>query len=278
MTVQEAIRQATKLLEEGGTGVPRLTAEVLLCHALRRERSYLYAHPEQPLSDNERIHFGRYLHERLDGRPTQYITGHQEFYGRDFAVSPAVLIPRPETEHLVETCLALNLPSSDRRTIDVGCGSGAIAITLALEDQRCIFAVDLSAEALCVAAENARALNARVQFWQGDLLAGVAPSSFDLVASNPPYVPYSDHAIIAREVRDFEPALALYGGTDGNDAYRRLIPQAARALRAGGYLAMELGITSIETVQALLTHGWTGIRTVDDLAGIPRVLVAQRQP
>src|SRR5450759_3564366 len=131
MTLQTALQQACKLLEDSSVAAPRLTAEVLLCHALGRERSYLYSHPEVELSDVVRVHYGRYLHERLAGKPTQYITGVQEFYGRDFLVTPEVLIPRPETEHVVEAALAL-LPAP-RRVLDVGCGSGAIAITLSLE-------------------------------------------------------------------------------------------------------------------------------------------------
>src|SRR5579884_1787816 len=131
MTVQTALLQGTKLLEDGAVAAPRLTAEVLLAHAMRRDRVYLFAHPEQELAEVEWLHYGRYLHERMKGRPTQYITKRQEFYGREFGVTPAVLIPRPETEHVVE--VALKRISPGAAVVDVGTGSGAIAVTLALE-------------------------------------------------------------------------------------------------------------------------------------------------
>jgi len=153
VTIGEAVLQGTRLLEDGGTAAPRLTAEVLLAHALRRDRTYLYAHSNEELGEVGWIHFGRYLHERLKGKPTQYITKRQEFFGREFRVSPAVLIPRPETEHVVEAALKRIEPGC--AVVDVGTGSGAIAITLALESQAHVFATDISATALKVAGENA---------------------------------------------------------------------------------------------------------------------------
>src|SRR5437660_5567782 len=141
LAIQTALLQGVKLLEEGAIGVPRLTAEVLLAHALRRERSYLYAHPEEQLSEVAWLHYGRFLHERLQGKPTQYITGRQEFYGRDFRVTPDVLIPRPETEHLIQAGLARIRPGDI--VLDVGAGSGAIAITLALETKARVLATDI---------------------------------------------------------------------------------------------------------------------------------------
>ena len=153
MTVQTALRQGTELLEKGGVAVPRLTAEVLLGHAMRVERVYLFAHPEQELREVEWLHYGRYLHERLGGKPTQYITGHQEFYGREFRVTPDVLIPRPETEHVVE--VALEVARGARRVLDIGTGSGALAVTLQLEMGAETWATDISPAALRVAARNA---------------------------------------------------------------------------------------------------------------------------
>src|SRR5580704_17025450 len=152
MTIHTALVQGAKLLEDGAVIAPRLTAEVLLMHALRHDRAYLYAHPEEELAEVAWIHYGRYLHERLKGKPTQYITGHQEFYGRDFRVKPDVLIPRPETEHLVEAAIARIKPND--LVLDVGTGSGAIAITLALETGARVFATDISAAALIVAKTN----------------------------------------------------------------------------------------------------------------------------
>src|SRR5438105_15751069 len=146
LSIQTALLQGVKLLEDGAIGVPRLTAEVLLVHALGRERSYLYAHPEEPLSKVAWLHYGRYLHERLKGKPTQYITGRQEFYGREFRVTPDVLIPRPETELLIET--ALELGAGARRILDVGCGSGAIGVTLQLETGAMVCGTDVSAPAV----------------------------------------------------------------------------------------------------------------------------------
>ncbi len=168
MTLQEALVQGTKLLEEAGIAVPRLTAEVLLCHAIRCERPFLYAHPEQELREVEWIHYGRYLHERLNGKPTQYITGHQEFYGREFRVTPDVLIPRQETELVVETVLETGRGA--QRILDVGSGSGAIAVTLQLETNATVYGTDISAAALAVAAENARELGAQVEFVCCDLM------------------------------------------------------------------------------------------------------------
>lgn len=250
----------------------RLTAEVLLSHALHVEKPYLYAHPEQELSEIEWIHYGRYLHERGNGKPTQYITKHQEFYGREFRVTPDVLIPRPETEHLIEAVL----PLPAKTAVDVGTGSGAIAITLSKEIGLSVIATDVSMEALLVAAANARHLDAMIVPVQCDLLSAISSRSIDLVVSNPPYIPINERDGLQREVRDWEPPVALFGGEDGMDVYRRLIPEAWRVLADGGHLAMELGYRSLDPVRALL-QGWTNIEVVDDLAGIPRVLVCQKQ-
>ena len=229
MNLQTALLQGSKLLEDGAVIAPRLTAEVLLCHALHCERPYLYAHSERELEEVEWIHYGRYLHERLQGKPTQYITGRQEFYGREFRVTPAVFIPRPETEGVVQTALALG--GGAGRILDVGTGSGALAVTLALETGAQVFAVDISADALAVAAENARRLEAPVAFIRGDLLSAVASASMDMIVSNPPYVPRTDKVGLQREVRDWEPELALYGGESGLDVYQRIADDAARVLR-----------------------------------------------
>src|SRR5579885_1752897 len=206
MTVHTALLQGTRLLEDAAIAVPRLTAEVLLCHAMRRERPYLYAHPEQELTQIEWIHYGRYLHERLNGKPTQYITGRQEFYGREFRVTPDVLIPRPETEHLIEA--ALECARDAGTIVDIGTGSGAIAVTLALELRARVFATDISERAVRVAEGNARRLGAAVRFVLCDLGSAVASGRFDLVVSNPPYVPEAGEESIQREVRAHEPRLA----------------------------------------------------------------------
>jgi release factor glutamine methyltransferase len=253
--------------------VPRLTAEVLLAHALSRERSYLYAHPEEPLSEVAWLHYGRYLHERLKGKPTQYITGRQEFYGREFRVTCDVLIPRPETEHLVDAALARIRP--DDVVLDVGTGSGAIGITLALETAGRIYATDISMQALRVAGENAQRLSANISLVAADLTTAFSDRSFDLVASNPPYVPQTDQPALQREVRDYEPAVALFGGPTGLEFYERLATEARRVLRPAGWLLLELGYNSLEPVREMLRSGWCDITLGQDLAGLPRVLAAR---
>src|SRR5690242_1394815 len=273
MTLQQALLQGTKLLEDAGIPAPRLTAEVLLGHALGQERPFLYAHAGRELREVEWIHFGRYLHERLNGKPTQYITGRQEFYGREFRVTTDVLIPRPETELVVETALALGRGA--RRIVDAGCGSGAIAVTLQLETGALVAGTDISAAALAVSIENARTLRARVDWVQCDLISAIAGSSVDMVVSNPPYVPLSDRAGLQREVRDYEPAVALFAGPTGFEIYEELIADAARVLRPGGWLVLELGYTSKDRVAAMLGANWRDVRVAPDLAGIPRVLAAR---
>lgn len=271
MTIRTALLQGTRLLEDGGVAVARLTAEVLLAFAVQHDRTWLFAHPEAELSDVQQLHFGRYLHERLKGKPTQYITHRQEFYGRDFRVTPAVLIPRPETEHVVEAALRRGA----RRIFDIGCGSGAIAITLQLESGAAVWGGDISPSALQVAQENARTLGAQVQFVASDVLACVADESLDLVVSNPPYVPLTEMDHLQREVRDYEPHVALFAGPTGLDLYRRIVQDAARVLRPGGSLVMELGFQTLNGVSEMLAS-WRGLELIPDLAGIPRVIAAIR--
>jgi release factor glutamine methyltransferase len=302
MTLQTALLQGVSLLEDAGIAAARLTAEVLLSHALGRERVYLYAHPEQELREVEWIHYGRYLHERLQGKPTQYITRKQEFYGREFRVSPDVLIPRPETEHVVETALRLvgqdgilrggcqppPVPILNRhaawqaapqtlRILDVGTGSGALAVTLQLETGGEAWATDISPAAAAVACENARRLGARVCVVACDLMEAIAASSMDLIVSNPPYVPLAQREGLQREVRDWEPHVALFSGETGFEIYRRIVAAAPRVLRPGGWLVMELGFGSCDTVTEMLS-GWKDLRIEPDLAGIPRVIAARINP
>lgn len=273
MTVQTALVQGTRLLEEAHVGVPRLTAEVLLAHALRRERVYLFAHPEQELREVEWLHYGRYLHERMQGKPTQYITKRQEFYGREFRVTADVLIPRPETEHVVE--VALRVARGARRLLDVGTGSGALAVTLQLETGTEAWATEISAPAANVAAENARRLGAHVSVTVCDVMAAIAGRSIDLIVSNPPYVPLAQKEGLQREVRDWEPHVALFAGASGFELYERIAADARRVLRPGGWLVMELGFGSRDRVAELLS-GWQDVQIEPDLAGIPRVIAARR--
>jgi release factor glutamine methyltransferase len=269
MTVRTALLQGQQLLEKANIGEPRLTAEVLLMRATGHDRAWLYAHANDELIEVWWIHFGRYLHQRIKGEPTQYITGRQEFYGREFRVTQDVLIPRPETEHLVEAALKRGA----KNVLDIGTGSGAIAVTLALETETRVVGSDVSLAALRIARQNAQALGARVDFVGCDLGSAFAEGSFDMVVSNPPYVAGRDRASLQAEVRDHEPELALFGGEDGLAVYRRLVPEAMRLLRAGGWLMMELG--DALAVREMCA-GWGDVEIVNDLAGIPRVLLARK--
>jgi release factor glutamine methyltransferase len=235
-----------------------------------QERAWLYAHGDEELREVWWIHYGRYLHQRLQGQPTQQITGVQEFYGRNFRVTPDVLIPRPETEHVIEAAIALGA----RSVVDIGTGSGVIAITLELETGARVVATDISLAALSVAAGNARTLGADVS-WLACDLASALQGGFDLVVSNPPYVATRDKSTLPPEVRDYEPEIALYGGDDGLAIYRRLIPEAERLLKPGGWLVMEIGHDQANSVRAML-GAWKEVEIRKDLANLPRVILAQR--
>jgi release factor glutamine methyltransferase len=293
MQLRTALQQGLELLRKGHVSAPELTAEVLLRHALRCERVYLYSHPEHELTEIEWLHYGRYLHERLKGKPTQYITRVQEFWGRDFHVEPGVLIPRPETEHVVEQALAalrdlpadntggvsnqLSLPvAAPNRILDIGTGSGILAITLALEAAAETFATDISNLALRVARRNAQALNAPCVFVRCDLGSAFAEDTFDVIVSNPPYIASTEIGTLQREVRDWEPREALDGGPDGLGIYARLIPEAGRLLRPKGSLILEIGAGQVESVPALFDAGWRTPAVVNDLAGLARVVVVRR--
>ncbi len=293
MRLGDALRQGTDLLSKGSVASPRLNAEVLLMHAASCDRAHFFAHPERELTESEWDHYDRYLKERLRGKPAQYITGHQEFCGLDFLVNPSVLIPRPETELVVETALHLAREMSHERldsdedseysVADVGTGSGCIAVALATELPRARFvAVDNSPAALETAQRNAarHEVDARISFKSGDLLEGNHSTKFiqyDLIASNPPYVSDRDRTSLMPEVSKFEPSSAVFAGPTGLETYARLIPQAAAGLRSGGYLVLELGYDSQEGVRDLL-HAtlWESISWHKDLAGIVRVVSARR--
>ena len=284
--LRQALRAAIAELEAAKVDQPRLQAEVLAFHVLGCDRAYLFAHPERELTRDEQSDYEQLILRRGVGEPLQYLTGHQEFWKADFLVTPAVLIPRPETEHLIEAVLAIVRASHESsgeggasrlNLIDVGTGSGAIAITLARELPHAeVHAVDLSAEALEVARLNAERLGARVHFAQSDLLSSVArDASFDFVVSNPPYVAENEPEAVEEVVRRHEPPLALFAGYDGLDVIRRLIPGAREALRPGGWLLFEIGYAQWEPVRGLLTD-WGDVHSASDLAGIPRVVIARK--
>ena len=263
----------------------------MLSHALKADRAYLRAHPDRELTNVEQVHLARYLRDRLAGTPTQYITGRQEFWGLEIGVNPSVLIPRPETEHVVERTLAIAgepvegiRPDHAGRTprlriLDCGTGSGCLALALASELPNArICASDISAAALSTARTNAQRLGLAesIAFVQADLLSAFPDSCFDLLVANPPYVALSDAPTLPREVRDHEPATALFAGPDGLAVYRRLIPAAARVLRPGGWAIVELGFNLAEPVRELFqVPAWHLPATDRDLAGIERVMYAR---
>jgi release factor glutamine methyltransferase len=241
----------------------RQDAETLLLHLLGKNTAWLMAHGDKLLPDDLSLSYSELLERRYCGEPIQYIVGEMEFYGLPFRVTPDVLIPRPETEYLV---------------VDVGTGSGAIAVALAHKlPHAAVTAIDLSAATLAIARENAKRNGVAFRFLEGDLLAPVAEERFDFIVSNPPYVPETDRATLSVEVREYEPALALFAGDDGLEVYRRLIPAAFDALTPGGFVALEIGYGQSVAITELLTRsGFEQIEFVPDLQGIPRVACAQR--
>ena len=283
MQLRQAIDAAYQLFLQNDVPSPRLNAELLMMFVLGRDRAYLYAHPERELTPDEQSRYDEVTAERARGCPPQYITGHQEFWGLDLIVSPSVLIPRPETEHVVETVLELARECYREhphklRMIDVGTGSGCIALAMASEmPQAEIHACDISEEALEIARLNSvrLALGGKVLFRKSDLLSLYTGEKFDLVISNPPYVGEMEADKVQKQVRDFEPKIAVFSGKQGMDIYRRLIPQAEDVLQPGGWLVTEIGFSAEESVKELL-QGWADIRTTADLQGIPRVIAAQK--
>jgi release factor glutamine methyltransferase len=252
------------------------------------ERAYLFAHPERQLTSDEQARYNSALVERARGVPAQYITGHQEFWGMDLIVTPAVLIPRPETEHVIETVLTLaaeirkggkaGSAEEDLRILDVGTGSGCIALALAREFPHAeIHAIDISEDALEVARANAarHQLENRVQFHLADLLENFGSAEFDFIVSNPPYVGESEADQVQLEVRKFEPRNAVFAGALGTEIIARLIPQAHAVLRPGGWLVLEVSGSIAAPVQDLL-RGWEDVRAIPDLQSIPRVLQARK--
>ena len=293
--IRAALKEGMARLRAANVSSHTLAAELLLMHALGRDRTWLYTHPEAPLEADQAQQYLALVARRAAGEPVQYLTGKQEFWGLEFKVTPAVLIPRPETEHVMEVALArlgprgfkvhldTGAPRETLRVADVGTGTGCLAVALAYELPHAeIFATDISAQALEIARENAvrHKVADRVNFMQADLLEPFVSASerFDLIVSNPPYVARADAAKLQREVRDHEPHAALFGGLSGTEIYARLIEQAGSLLRSGGLLVVELGYNSADHVRSILTleNGWTNVAFTNDLAGIPRVAAAER--
>ena len=327
MDVRSTLKQGLAHLREAHVPSHTLATELLLLHVLGRDRTWIYAHPEEQVSTADAERFFALIERRASGEPTQHLTGKQEFWGLEFEVTPDVLIPRPETEHVIEVALD-RLAVRERRAgrkqtltgeglqiADIGTGSGCIAIALAKDlPTATIYATDISSPALAVARRNAarHSVSARIRFLECNLLDGIihraaanagisvvgaqhaapllgkdAPHEspvtnhqsplFDLIVSNPPYIGRREAATLMREVRDHEPEIALYGGEEGYELYADLITQAAAHLKPGGILVLELGHNSLPAVQPLLdAPTWTSIGVTNDLAGIPRVLAAER--
>lgn len=281
MQLKQAVDSAYQFFLQNDVPSPRLNAELLLMFVLGCDRAYLYAHPERELNAEEQFRYDEVIHERARGCPTQYITGHQEFWGLDLIVTPAVLIPRPETEHVVETVLALmkdRSPGERLRLVDVGTGSGCIALALAMElPQAEIHACDISEDALEIARVNAARLRLghRVLARRSDLLTIYAGEQFDFVVCNPPYVGESEADKVQRQVREFEPKSAVFCGHDGLEIYKRLIPEARAVLNPGGWLVIEIGFSREAEIKSLL-QDWESVQTTPDLQGIPRVIAARK--
>jgi release factor glutamine methyltransferase len=302
MDVRAALKEGIARLRSARIPSDTLAAELLLMHALGRDRTWLYTNPEHPLDAPTAEKYFALIVRRSSGEPTQYLTGKQEFWALEFEVTPAVLIPRPETEHVVEVALErlgergikINMktgaPSPTLHIADVGTGSGCIAVALAHELPHAkIVATDISAPALEVAHRNAthNKVAERIDFVEANLFERISHESritsheshpFDLIVSNPPYISQNDAASLATEVRDHEPHSALFGGPSGAEVYSRLIDQAGARLRPGGILVLELGYNSAEAVRKMfhMEHRWANISITNDLAGIPRVIAAER--
>jgi release factor glutamine methyltransferase len=284
MTFREALTVAAAQFASDEHLRPTATrdAELLLLHTLQIPRVTLIAHPNDELSTSQRTVYEDHIARRLRHEPVQYITGQQEFFGLTLKVTPAVLIPRPETEHLVEAVLKL-LPTNQPLMIaDIGTGSGAIAIALAVHLPRAkITALDISPEALAIATENARkhSVADRISFLRSDLLSALnhEAEAFDAIVSNPPYIAETDRKTLHPQVRDHEPPTALFAGETGLDIYHRLIPQAHKALKPTGLLALEIGHGQQDAIASLL-QTWKNLSFINDLQQIPRVALAKKPP
>jgi release factor glutamine methyltransferase len=283
LSVTEAIFEGTRILRQSGVPQARREAGSLLLHVIGRDRTFIISHAEDHLAQEDLDRFRAYLERRANGEPLQYITGHQEFFGLDFEVTTAVLIPRPETELLVETALELLGNAQSPLICDVGTGSGCIAITLLhlLEQARAI-GVDISEAALQVAIRNAllHGVSDRIVFVASDCFAALDKhlSGFDLVVSNPPYVADDAFPGLQREVRDHEPRVALAPGDQGLAIIRRLLRDAPAYLMNGGHLLMEIGFDQRVAVEQLVdSRIWKLLDIQKDLQGIPRTVVIQKR-
>ena len=280
-SIHDLLAEGARALAAAGITEPRRDAALLLGEVLNRDRSFMIAHPEHSVAADQLQKFREFIARRASGEPLQYITAHQEFFKLDFAVTPDVLIPRPETELIVEVALEILRPDQAARLLDIGTGSGCLAISILKElpNPRAV-ATDISASALKVARRNAErhGVTDRLRLIESDLFSAMASDDvFDLLVSNPPYVPNNDLRNLQPEVQ-YEPAVALAGGVDGLAIIRRILRDAPRFLCAGGYLIFEIGFGQSESVGALVgARDWQMIEIRRDLQGIPRTVVVRRK-
>jgi release factor glutamine methyltransferase len=282
-TIAETLKRASEYLREASVPNDLLDAQTLLAEALGRDRTYLIINFNRLLSDAERIKYQELIERRAAGEPLQYITGHQEFFGLEFEVTPDVLIPRPETELIVEETIRIVQQArfNNPLVVDAGTGSGCIAVTLAREiDGLRAIATDISTAAIAVAKRNAarNTMTERIDFIVANLFDAFAEIPFaDIIISNPPYVSRQELPMLQREVRDWEPKVALTDYDDGLTFYRRLLSDAPARLKPGGYLICEMGYTQSDAISAMIDPAvWSDLRILKDLRGIPRTIVATK--
>jgi release factor glutamine methyltransferase len=281
-TLKRLLEWTTQYLAKQGSESPRLDAEVLLAHVLGCKRIEVYMRSEEEASEDIRTRFRELIRRRVEGCPVAYLVGRKEFYSLPLEVSPAVLIPRPDSESVVEECLRLAKDLAAVEVLDLGTGSGNLAVAIARYHRRTrVTAVDLSPDALAVATRNAvkHSVAERIAFLQGDLFAPLSPEArFDFIVSNPPYIPHDDIPKLQPGVRDYEPHLALDGGRDGFAVFDRIIDQGRTYLKPGGYLILEIGSPqeahARERLRAYAEYELAP--TISDASGHPRVLRARR--
>lgn len=278
-SIAESLKHGEALLAAGGVADPRREAVSLMAAATNRDKTLLYAHPEFVLSADEDRIFDSFLHRRSNREPFQYISGVQEFYGLEFEVTPDVLIPRPETEMVVDRAIEILDRTHAASFCEVGIGSGCIAVSVLHHSKRSTATgLDVSSKALLIARRNAEKHNViqRMKLRRSDVYEGLSNEQFDLILSNPPYIPTPDIAGLQAEVRDFEPHLALIGGPDGLDVIRTIVAQSPRFLRPNGFLLMEIGIDQSAKVAAMFDpRAWQTPDLFPDLQGIPRLIRVQ---
>ncbi len=278
--IAEKLQEASEILQSGGIAEPRREANSLLASALQKDKTFLVAHPEYELSNEEEKHLQNFLQRRASREPFQYIVGRQEFYGLDFEVNRNVLIPRPETELMVETAIEILRAKNGSKFCEVGIGSGCIAVSILhiVKTARAI-GLDISPEALKVAAGNAATheLLNRLELKISDVFEVLKDEKFDLIVSNPPYIPNKDVGNLQAEVRDFEPVIALTDGKDGLSIIEKIIVEAPQLLNENGFLLLEIGFAQADKVREMFSvEIWRAVEILPDLQGIPRTVKAEK--